>query len=395
MLTIVVITRQKNTLANVSVPVIGNLDVDHGFNSFPANFLIYDKGFRVLVSREITPWPSPCGVNCSYTVSFAGPAYDCIEMGPLSSLSVNLTALWSQNINVRLRNQPSFLNSSISYMGLDDLGNETSPVKFWMVYDQLNQTLRCDLYNATYTTNVSYENNVQLIRADVVRNNPIVDGNRLFENHTIDLYEFNEFSIHEAVASMLYGWVTVVDQNIVPHAYITSWEGVVQLTNSTPMLIFPDNMGSIVEDFMTNVTISQNSLRDNPDPDVASFIVEQTTVAMVTAYPLIYTYSAPVLWQIYGTALAISMACIAIGSYMLFKNGTLASLSLSQVLITTRNPTLDRLCNDEGLKKSPLRYGVLGETNHMCFGTDTEIRHGVLCDRRRSNRKVRASESQG
>lgn len=367
------IPKKKVLSANITAPVIGNLDEDHGLAQFPGAYWLYDTGYRVLMSHEVTSWPSPCGVNCSYTVSFAGPAYECVEMGPFFSLSVNLTDLWSQNINDRSQNPLPFINGSVFYIGLDDFGNKTSPIKFWAVYNQLNRTLRCDLHNATYTTKISYLNNVQFVQTDVVRNNPVNDGNRLFEDYVIDLFDVHLFLIHETVVGMLSGWVAQIGPILYTESYVANWDGVVELRNSTPKLIFPDNLGSIIEDFIVNVTLTQNVFRNNSDPDIASFIVEKATVATVTTYPPIYTYSTSVLWQIYGTALAMSMACIVVGSYMLFKNGTFGSLSFSQVLVATRNPTLDRLCKDDGLQQAPLRYGALGATGHMCFGIDSEI----------------------
>src|SRR5271156_2084496 len=44
-------------------------------------------GFRrfalsVMSGGEIIPWPSPCGANCSYSVSFPGPAVSCVAGDP-------------------------------------------------------------------------------------------------------------------------------------------------------------------------------------------------------------------------------------------------------------------------------------------------------------------------
>src|ERR1700734_1829559 len=98
---------------DVGVPILGALDEDHGFSHLPGNFRIYEKGFRVIVSGELTSWDSPCGVNCSYTVSFPGPAYDCIDIGPLSSISesdFNISALFGENINNRMGAPLPFIN---------------------------------------------------------------------------------------------------------------------------------------------------------------------------------------------------------------------------------------------------------------------------------------------
>ena len=69
---------------------------------------------------------------------------------------------------------------------------------------------------------------------------------------------------------------------------------------------------------------------------------------------------------------------------MLWDNGVDADLSFSQVLVSTRNKSLDRVCMGtnlggdqitEGLKDTQLRFGMLltGESPYACFGLGDEI----------------------
>lgn len=69
---------------------------------------------------------------------------------------------------------------------------------------------------------------------------------------------------------------------------------------------------------------------------------------------------------------------------MLWDNGVDADMSFSQVLVATRNPSLDQICVGanlggdqitEELKESQLRFGMLltGESPHPCFGLEGEI----------------------
>jgi hypothetical protein len=53
------------------------------------------------------------------------------------------------------------------------------------------------------------------------------------------------------------------------------------------------------------------------------------------------------LWEIYGAAMVESMLCIIVGSYMLFSSGVGADITFSQVLLASRNPTLDVLCAED------------------------------------------------
>jgi hypothetical protein len=85
-------------MLNTQVPVISTLDNYVGFFRIgasdtyngPSSQLVRIAG-RVLTTGEIIPWPSPCGVNCTYNVSFTGPAWDCLEIDPRTYSVPNLT----------------------------------------------------------------------------------------------------------------------------------------------------------------------------------------------------------------------------------------------------------------------------------------------------------------
>jgi hypothetical protein len=64
-------------------------------------------------------------------------------------------------------------------------------------------------------------------------------------------------------------------------------------------------------------------------------------IATVITYPATYSYSTAVLWEAYGVAIFVSAMCIVVGAYMLWDNGVNADMSFSQVLVTTRNRSLD------------------------------------------------------
>ena len=67
---------------------------------------------------------------------------------------------------------------------------------------------------------------------------------------------------------------------------------------------------------------------------------------------------------------------------MLLTNEIAGELSFSQILVTTRNPTLDEISEGAGLggiyitdrvKKVKVRYGKLVGTGQVGFGTENEI----------------------
>ena len=81
--------------------------------------------------------------------------------------------------------------------------------------------------------------------------------------------------------------------------------------------------------------------------------------------------------------MVFSAIAVVPGSFMLLDNGVDSSMSFSQVLVTSRNKTLDQLSigMDKGgesisdtLKNTRLRYGAIkGEEPRAAFGLDEEI----------------------
>lgn len=167
-------------MANVSVPVLAPLNNDFGF--LAVNSHVLDRIDRlVLIGGDIISWPTPCGINCSYSISFVSPAYECTDLGPLSSTALNVIALADSNLSNLAAPPVPFINDSLWYYGLSDWGDENNPIGLWVIYNSLNATVHCELYNATYTTNVSYVNNIQFIQNNLEFHNLITNGNALRE----------------------------------------------------------------------------------------------------------------------------------------------------------------------------------------------------------------------
>ena len=167
---------------DTNVPVLAPMDNFFGIgDENPPTHVLISLAARVASEFRVIPWSSPCGINCSYTFSFIGPAHRCVELGPFSSASINLTeiAIDSSVIYNTFGDVPPALDDRLLYYAIPDTGNETRPAGIVILYDSLNQTLRCDLYNATYTTVVSYMNNQQTIQNDIELHNSILDGTQL------------------------------------------------------------------------------------------------------------------------------------------------------------------------------------------------------------------------
>ena len=161
------------------------------------------------------------------------------------------------------------------------------------------------------------------------------------------------------------------------------WGGVADWRTES---IFPENLATKIQDFMTNLTLSLIDLRNGTtdvNRNITSQLIVKTIVpATLILSPAVYACSRAALWQIYGTALGISIFCVVLGSFMLYTNEVAGQLSFSQVLVTTRNPTLDKISEGAGLggkyitdrvKKVKVRYGKLIGMEGVGFGTEDEI----------------------
>lgn len=356
---------------------------------------------RVFTSGEIVSWSSPCGVNCTYTVNFEGPAYDCVDSYDPSLLVGDFDMLFATTEG--LVDPPSgfnFTNLTGQYQVSDGIYiNRT-------IANATYLSTHCTLHAAVYTTNVSYTNNIPSITTEVVLNDPILSdvfpylvqqsfGNTPVDNRTIQLVNF--YAIEQAVEGLLNGYLYKAKEGggITGVSDIQLWNFASYHSNSTPQLQFPDDFSQKIEELLVNTTLSLVYFLENPLPPqsgyayggYASAALSKSASATIMTYPTLYSYSASTLWLIYGVALTVSTLCVAFGCFMLFRNGVDADLSFSQVLVTTRNPSLDRLSHgshlggatiSDDLRKTKLKFGELiggyeGVRNHVCFGLENEV----------------------
>jgi hypothetical protein len=88
----------------------------------------------------------------------------------------------------------------------------------------------------------------------------------------------------------------------------------------------------------------------------------------------------------YCVALALALACIAIGYFATVENGVHHSTSFSAIIATTRNSYLDRLVEGKSLvalpldgkmRKVRLKFGELvadeAPRGHIAFGVEEEV----------------------
>ena len=271
------------------------------------------------------------------------------------------------------------------------------------------QSTHCMLYAANYTTNVRYTENVPSISSEVVLTEPIYSssfadlvrmelGQIPTNNRSLSLTNF--YAIEQAVEDLLTGFLDFVQNEagggINGSSDVQLWSFVTYQTISPP-LVFPNDFSQKMEELLINTTLSLLYFVNNPLPPQEGFTFGDHTFpaanisvnATIATFPTLYSYSPRTLWGIYGISLAVGAICVVFGCFMLLINGVAADLSFSQVLVTTRNASLDRLsygCCMGGatisgeLRKTKLKFGELNRGfydesgyGHACFGLENEI----------------------
>jgi hypothetical protein len=107
----------------------------------------------------------------------------------------------------------------------------------------------------------------------------------------------------------------------------------------------------------------------------------------------VFVYHREGLWIGYALAVTITFGSILAGAFAMYQNGVASDTLFSRIMVTTRNPTLDRLSVGaclggdpfpKDLTKTKLRFGVLleedpregplGKVEHCCFGAAGEVK---------------------
>ncbi|KAK7188218.1 hypothetical protein DPSP01_001762 [Paraphaeosphaeria sporulosa] len=286
--------------------------------------------------------------------------------------------------------------------------------------------IKCIAYHTNYTFQIEYRNSKQnytRIKRDFLR--PVVDTTFTADAHNSS----------EGTAS--------------PSANFVSPKGDVQTYKRTAayhaiMQLLRNFLGGSVSKskglFVTSSDISETKLMDAeityPQQDLPAAIQglfedilisllsdPRLIVADTQAVPCtkdqsvnVYKYKREGLWIGYAFAVAGAFVCLVVGGWAIHQNGVASDTLFSRILVTTRNPTLDRLSVGaclggdpfpKELTRTKLRFGVLLEENpregplgtveHCTFGAVGETKPIVKFGTYAGLKKYRrdGSEEQG
>ncbi|KAF3930517.1 hypothetical protein ABW19_dt0201463 [Dactylella cylindrospora] len=321
---------------------------------------------------EPVSFASPCGSNCSYTLTLDTPLWKCTETDPMDPRSPwerdnSTSAPWA-SVN---KGTPFEYTSFIWYVSATP--NDTSTLWVGHVYKSnatadagtpYNQTYTpetfyCDGHNATLTVELFFMNGEQqtpkVLNIDYGN---IVDwsygSSWAYENNAYPIDPARHRAVYKVLTELLAGEISLETRS---GGIFSSDTKILNM----PAFVKPNLVGDddrndqlkdlirpLVEELSLNYTLSLLAYSD--------LVTTQTDNATCTntIYSNVWKYQPRNLIIAYCAGAALSLVSAILGGFALYKNGLVSEISFSQVLVTTRNPELDDLSKGNCLGKSDL-----------------------------------------
>lgn len=358
----------------------------------------------IILGNGIVSFPSPCGPNCTYNMTFQGPGLECIEYPNyvLSSFNFETQGI-AVNTSARpIPNQHNWLTpgddlfddsyryfANITYaygnylsLWTQFLNNYTLHPAYFDPLDrdpeQLNQTwqtLACTLQNASYFLEVKFDDNnflpniTKISGVQVPVDVPTVAGEEI--KHLLNLIAPTQSFLNSLLGSV-YNGIDFMSPVAGPNTKVSNilYTKLINTTEAIPVsgdLISYESTWIVnkplltgLPELFTNLTLSLLSV--NP-PSL-------NTVCASTQSANVYDYAAKWLSLTYALGFATTVCCIGLGIHAVSDNRFVTGNLFSQILAATRNPGLDRVLQaakrdgvldlgDQDFLKQRLLYGTL------------------------------------
>ncbi|KAI9765905.1 MAG: hypothetical protein M1840_007046 [Geoglossum simile] len=377
------------------------------------------------------------GWNCTYYIKFTGPGYKCEEIAnnkdsadsviypPGSPFNTSILApigdmIYYADVDIGdyLDPQvPEDYNATIDHHP-PDLGtfkaepvlwvgytiNTTKPIsptsvfaKKWK-FELVSHIFKCQHYEVNYTIHMNYSEGHQY--ATITERNwlaPIVDTTPTLlpdgVNFTIPNDEINReitpdadperykrIAAYHSLGALLRNFLRGTIQQKEEYPLTKTDLSETKLTDPSTAYAVGDLMNktqSMYEDMLL-------TLLSEPHLTIAS---NASVPCVKTRHVNLYYYYAQSLWIGYALVVAAATACVVAGAYAIRENGVSSDTMFSRILVTTRNPTLDRLAHGaclggdpfpKVLKQVKLRFGVLDEEGTTGTVREDDDRPSVL-----------------
>ncbi|KAI4609903.1 uncharacterized protein J4E87_010950 [Alternaria ethzedia] len=362
------------------------------------------------------------GWNCTYTISFVGPGYQCEDVDDtdesnapfaLSGLAPNGSLVYNADVDQGdygyqdpvngtgslgvFENEPNLwigyaINTSEPYSYDEE---PEYKAKWGNVHEP--KIFKCVMQYTKYTFNMSYNPRQSATRWKREFLRPVIGDHPIEPQKNVEEYKVTA-SFH-TLGSLLRRFLRgkIEKQKILITYSDLSETRLVNSSTSYPLvdlktghLIIRANSLIEIQDLFEDILITL--LND------ANLVVVQTQEVPCTKSRtmMVYVYYKRSLWIGYAIVIAITFAFILVGAWSLHMNGVASDVLFSRIMATTRNPTLDHLSVGaclggdpfpKELAKTKLRFGVLleddpregplGKVEHCCFGTMGETKEIV------------------
>ncbi|OJJ50258.1 hypothetical protein ASPZODRAFT_35422, partial [Penicilliopsis zonata CBS 506.65] len=295
---------------------------------------------------------SPCGQNCSYSISFTAPSLECTNESTPDLFS------W---INETYPEMATYPYLYIAYPNYEARVSGELDFEFGMQFAQGGKTpyhnLSCVTYESTYKLNITYTDGTQTIDSDV---DPIkrLNSSAIYTDYAIMVYNSTGYSMKNTTLNATtvmgtYGNVTDIYRRAnlaaIQDALLESLSGYIdvyllhnQLSANTIISLTDLYSGTVsapyfdlsqatLQGMLQNITLSLLTLNQT----TTNTTVTETTTSNV------YSFERPArLLAPYVLSLAVSLAFLIGGGHALVSNGISASTGgLLQTLCTTRGST--------------------------------------------------------
>lgn len=294
-----------------------------------------------------TTLASVCGDNCTYTISFLGPALECKELTSWDTKNVQWDSAGAFMAGYSYRtDEPEGQISMVGSRGPRGV-----------------QVVICALSIARYTVR-----NVIRDRRFV---EPTIEG---FEQTDLPVdtpeYPDTRYLGHQIIGSIL---SRIMAGSIIPN--IPTMSRVTLTTLLDDIAKNESTLGTLIEIKAQKLVVSLLSF-DGDGSDINNLLLDvaavQETTCMTSRARVLYHYTAKILLLVYATSVVVSVLATVAGFVALNHNGVASTSTVSAIIRATRNPTLDEKVaghNHGGhpmpkeLEELKLQFGVLSTGN--------------------------------
>jgi hypothetical protein len=283
---------------------------------------------------------------------------------------------------------------------------------------------KCVAHHTNYTFQMKYNDTVQghtLKSREFVK--PVVDTTVLHDKDDddiddvtaepeanfvlpIDAKKYKETASYHAMGQLLRNFLSGQVSKNDSKAYIVTKSDISETRLVNPLTSYPlENLMDEIQNVFQDMIIT---LLSEPHLVVAD---KQSVPCTKSRSVNVFVYHRQGLWTGYALAVAITFGSILVGAFAMYQNGVASDTLFSRIMVTTRNPTLDRLSVGaclggdpfpKDLTKTKLRFGVLleeepregplGKVEHCCFGAAGEVKdivkHGTYAGLKKYRRDV-------